>query len=209
MKSIIVLGPDRVGKSTLIENTKKSLVDGGYEVACLHFREVQPHHHSPVEQFDEIQGFDGANLGDTRAVDYLLIDRFVPDTLFYETYRSNFPQIDKSLARTVESRLIELSGKVSNIEVVHLAYQWSDEIASRHRAEILEKYPGCTEYWIDINLKRAQTEHEEYNRFVSEYFNLGGSLIPRENYLPVSLPPKGLAPTLFDDESLTGMRISL
>jgi len=202
MKSIIVLGPDRVGKSTLIENTKKSLMDGGYEVLCLHFREVQPRHHSPIDQYNHL--FDA-----NPKTGYLLIDRFVPDTLFYETFRSNFPQIDKSLARMVESRLIQNSGGVSNIEVVHLDYQWSDEIASRHRAEILEKYPGCTEYWIDINLKRAQTEHEEYNRFVSEYFNLGGSLIPRGNYLPISFPPKGLAPTLFDVESLTGMRISL
>lgn len=205
MKSIIVLGPDRVGKSTLIENTKKSLLNGGYEVACLHFREVQPHHHSPIDQFNQTLG----NFLQDMSPAYLLIDRFVPDTLFYETYRSNFPQIDKSLARTIESRLIELSGGVSNIEVVHLAYQWSEEIASRHRAEVQEKYLGCTEYWIDINLKKAQAEHEEYNEFVSDYFCLGESLIPNNNYLPISLPPSGFGPTLFDVESLTGMRISL
>lgn len=204
MKSIIVLGPDRVGKSTLIENTQKSLRDGGYKILCAHFREVQPKHHSPIDQYNHL--FDAYPESE---FDYLLIDRFVPDTLFYETYRANFPQIDRSLARTVESKLIELSGEVSNIDVIHLAYQWSDEIASRHRAEILEKYPGCTEYWIDINLKRAQTEHEEYNEFVSNYFTLGGSLIPRDNYLPISLPPNGFGPTLFDVESLTGMRISL
>ena len=174
-------------------------------VQRLHFREVRPCHHSPTDQYN--MAIDFFKKGELPG--YLLIDRFVPDTLFYETYRSNFPQIDRSLARTVESRLIELSGGVSNIEVVHLVYQWSDEISSRHRAEILEKYPGCTEYWIDINLKRAQAEHEEYNQFVSEYFNLGGSLIPRDNYLPISLPPSGFGPTLFDVESLTGMRISL
>ena len=205
MKSIVVLGPDRVGKSTLIENTKGSLESGGYRVQCLHFREVQPCHHSPMDQYNRAIDL----LRENELPDYLLIDRFVPDTLFYETARSNFPLIDETLPQMVESRLIELSGGLSNISVVHLAYQWSDEISSRHRGEIMEKYPGCTEYWIYINLKRAQAEHDEYNDFVPEYFSLGGSLIPKDNYLPVSLPPRVLTPTLFDVESLTGMRISL
>lgn len=206
-KAIIVLGPDRVGKSTLIESTKKSLVKGGYEVSCLHFREVQPHHHSPIDQYYD--AFGGNFNRENGYSDYFLIDRFVPDTLFYETHRANFPSIDPSLARTVESMLIDGCGGIENIQVMHVCTPWSSEISDRHRTEILEKYPNCTEYWVRINLEKAEAEHQNYNSFIQEYFTNGDSLIPKHKYLCCYQLILSKVSTVFDVESLTGMRISL
>lgn len=192
MHSIIVLGPDRVGKSTLIRNTAKSLTDAGYSVATLHFREVQPHHHSPIDQYYEALG-GGVNPG----VQYLLLDRFVPDTLFYEERRANFPPIDYGMARTVESILLQLTGNEGRVDVAHLAPNWNEQISKRHREEIRGRYPGCSEYWTSICLERARTEHYLHTDFVSAYCTDGESLISPDHYHPYSGMP-GEKQNIFD-----------
>lgn len=183
MDVIIFLGPDRVGKSTLISNTACHLKQAGYRVNTLHFSEVKPSHHSPIDQYINSMGEDF----DT-SVDYLLIDRFVPDTLFYEKNRANFPKIDESWAKTAESILLGKLPEGSRVYVVHLCMDWTEDIAKRHREEIELLYPDCTEYWIGINLEKRKTEHRMYDRFVSEYFRGEASITGLKEYRVVSRP---------------------
>ena len=51
---IAVLGPDRVGKSTLVENSY-NVINEFANVEKLHFSGPQPHHNSPIEQYIEPQ----------------------------------------------------------------------------------------------------------------------------------------------------------
>lgn len=183
MNAIIFLGPDRVGKSTLVKNTNRILLAGGYKTTMFHFREVQPCHHSPIDQYYKVFG----PSFNSNAVDYCLIDRFVPDTLFYESHRANFPSIPTTLAHTIESLLIQHVGRTGSLSVVHVAPEWCEEIAQRHEEEIRSNYPGCTEYWVRINLERSKAEHIAYNKFVHEYYANDQSLIDYgDGYFPLA-----------------------
>lgn len=183
MQTVIVLGPDRVGKTTLIEASQALAESAGYSVSALHFREVQPHHHSPIGQFYEALG-----PGMPRT-DFCFVDRFVYDTAFYESQRQNFPPIPDSYLRSVESLIVGKSG--SDVSVLHLNMGWSGTIADRHRREIMSRWPAASEYWVGINLEKRRQEHIGYNEFVRSYFKRGGSILGKERYTAVDRVPAG------------------
>jgi len=154
VESVIVLGADRVGKSTTVEETCKLLSSAGYRHKVLHFSGIRPDHHSPVEQF-----VTPLSLVDVSRADYLLLDRFVSDTLFYEPRRKGFSPIGTAFATTVESLLLSISNRV---DIVLIEKQWDDELIERHTDELLDQFPSCSRYWLSLNLEARRTEHIAY-----------------------------------------------
>jgi hypothetical protein len=160
MESIIVLGADRVGKTTTVGNSLRYLEETGLTVTVCHFGGVSPKHHSPVQQFvDTLSGID-------TTIDYLLIDRFVSDTLFYEPYRYQLPPIPDYVATEPESMLLEMS---SRVRVVLIEHEWDMAIRTRHEQEIRSLWPGCTDYWVRNQVEKRRLEHESYYDHTGHY----------------------------------------
>jgi len=160
MESIIVLGADRVGKTTAVGNSLRYLEETGLTVTVCHFGGVSPKHHSPVQQFvDTLSGIDNM-------VDYLLIDRFVSDTLFYEPYRYQLPPIPDYVATEPESMLLEMS---SGVRVVLIEHEWDIAIRTRHEQEIRSLWPGCTDFWVRGQLEKRRLEHIAYYEHTNRY----------------------------------------
>lgn len=162
MKAIIVLGADRVGKSTLVANTVRAAQAGGLSVLDCHFSEIKPDHHSPVWQFDKALDLCANDLPDL-----FLADRFVSDTLFYETYRSQMAPIPAEFAKTIESKLLSLA--TDGIWIVLLEHYWDGRLADRHTQEILNSNPDCTPYWVSKQVDMRRAEHEAYYQHTKEY----------------------------------------
>ncbi len=170
MHTIIFLGPDRVGKTSLLNKTASNLKNAGYLVHALHFSGIRPEHNSPVEQFRE-------KLTDIPlpASDYLLIDRFVSDTLFYEERRGQMPAINPICSQEPESILIDLSERV---DVVILGRGWDQTMIDRHITELRANNPRASTYWINAQLELRMNEHNGYYGHTEEFFK-SQSLIPR------------------------------
>lgn len=170
METIIVLGADRVGKTTAVSNTRELIIGYGSSVLQAHFGPVSEKHHSPVQQFtDFISGVD--NIG----TDFLLLDRFVPDTLFYEPRRNSFPHIPFEYANEAESMFLSAS---ASLDLVIIRHEWNEDIEKRHLAEIAQLYPLRTAYWENINLRAREAEHKAYYEFLDDYLT-SHSLIPK------------------------------
>ncbi len=161
--SIIVLGADRVGKSTLISNTTKLMKEEGFNPLTAHFSSVKPEHNSPTEQFTNfLRGEDFLKA------DFLLMDRFVPDTLFYEQYRYQLPKIPDFYALSVENELLEVTGW---IEVFIITHEWNKNLIERHEKEIAALWPGCSDYWLSAQVEKRRREHEAYYDHMVRYIN--------------------------------------
>jgi hypothetical protein len=163
MHTIIFLGPDRVGKTTLLGKTESMLTQAGFKVATLHFSGIRPHHHSPVDQFRnaflELK---------PPTIDYLLIDRFVSDTLFYEPIRMQMPRIDNIYSQEAESMIIDISDRV---DVAVISKPWDQDIIDRHVYELRNTNPTCTTYWVNSQLEIRKTEHEKYYEHTRNFFD--------------------------------------
>ena len=172
METIIVLGADRVGKTTMIRNTKKLLESFGSSVLVAHFSGIDPSHHSPIQQFT-----DSLSDVNSNGIDFLILDRFVSDTLFYEPYRAKMPPIPHEYSYEVESLLLSCS---SRLDLVLIEHEWNSDIENRHREEIIEQYPKASHYWVHSQVKKREIEHREYYKFTKEYLR-SGTIIPQEN----------------------------
>jgi len=82
-KIFVILGADRVGKSTFIENSYEFLI-GSTTAAKLHFSGPQPHHNNPIDQY--IEPLNAIGLDKVR---YILCDRGFSEVCFYEKFRRN------------------------------------------------------------------------------------------------------------------------
>ena len=171
METIIVLGADRVGKTTTIRNTKKLLESFGSSVLVAHFSGIDPSHHSPIQQFTD--SLPSQQYG----IDFLILDRFVSDTLFYEPYRAKMPPIPHEYSYEVESLLLSCS---SRLDLVLIEHEWNSDIENRHREEIIEQCPKASHYWVHSQVKKREIEHREYYKFTKEYLR-SGTIIPQEN----------------------------
>lgn len=156
-----MLGADRVGKSTTVENSRQYLEKGGNSVEVCHFSGIHPRHHSPVQQFT-----DALDEIDNSLTDYLLLDRFVSDTLFYEQYRYQFSPIPDYVATEPESILLAMS---SRVRVVVIEHEWDIAIRTRHEHEIRTQSPGCSDFWVRGQLEKRRLEHESYYEHTNYY----------------------------------------
>jgi hypothetical protein len=186
MESVIVLGADRVGKSTTIRNSREFLEGNGLSTASCHFGGVSPKHHSPVQQFvDTLSGID-------TTIDYLILDRFVSDTLFYEPYRYQLPPIPDYVAMGPESMLLEMS---SRVRVVLIEHEWDMRIRARHENEIRAQWPGCTDYWVRGQVEKKSIEHKSYYDHTGHYL-ASTTLIDRKDIYLLPGHLAGNTPTL-------------
>lgn len=171
-KCVAIMGPDRVGKSTLIKNLYESLTESGKKVVILHFSGPQPRHNSPIDQY--IIPLDGV-LKDSP--EYIICDRFGAEVCFYE-YTRRHVDISEEWARSCESHF--LSKTDLSVFMVKKPWCWS---LPHHRVEILEQYPGCTEWFMNMKLEERKYEHEEYYRYINNFiYGDDGSLIDSKNW---------------------------
>ena len=174
MKIFVVLGADRVGKTTSIQNTVAFLKESGQTSRIWHFSEVKPWHHSPIDQF--LEKFDELDCEAlTDRPDYLFIDRFVSDTLFYEPERNRFARMSEHWADTVESRIWKYGCEVQYVVINRL---WDSELINRHKRELLKTWEACcppgesvSKYYLDLNLAVRKKEHVRYYSHTSRFLD--------------------------------------
>ena len=182
-----MLGADRVGKSTTVGNSRQYLVGIGNSVTVCHFSGIHPRHHSPVQQFvDTLAGIN------TDTTNYLLLDRFVSDTLFYEQYRHQFSPIPDYVSTEPESILLAMS---SRVRVVVIEHEWNIQIRTRHEHEIRMQSPGCSDFWVRGQLEKRRLEHESYYEHTNHYLS-STTLIGRVNIHRLPGHLSGNTPTL-------------
>jgi hypothetical protein len=160
-KTIVVLGADRVGKSTLVENTKKDLVSKDICVRSLHFFGPQPHHHSPIQQY--IDPFQSAL---EEKAEVVICDRGFSEVCFYERFRRNI-SISEEWANSAESFFAAYSSKIK-VFLVRRSWEWSRPF---HIEEIKDLHPGCSEYFVSTQLKAREKEHREYYKYMCDYLS--------------------------------------
>lgn len=161
MKTVIVLGADRVGKTTLIAKSSQLLEGVGKNPYRLHFSGVLPQHNSPIDQF--LEPFSIASFHD---VDVLFCDRFSPETLFYEHYRCKTGFHPHEYSHVVESFYMSRS---EDLKVILLCPTWDDTLKTRHEAELRTENPRGSEWWINQMLVNRKEEHIAYYEFMCEY----------------------------------------
>jgi hypothetical protein len=162
MKTVIILGADRVGKTTVIDKSIELITSCNlYKYVALHYSEIKPQFHSPIEQFlTPLKSFNPYDTG------LLICDRFSPDTLFYESYRHQTGQYPKEYSHIVESSYLGIS---EELNVILICPPWTDEIEGRHRKELTSQNPGCSEWWLSRMLGIRKKEHWDYYEFMQDY----------------------------------------
>lgn len=178
-KIFVVLGADRVGKSTLIENSRMYL-SGNNHVEVLHFAGPQPHHNSPIDQY--IEPLNAINLSKT---DFVLCDRGFSEVCFYEKFRRNII-ISEQWAVAAESYFKSVS---SSVEVLMIEREW-EWSRPKHIEEIDELYPDASNYFKRNQLLVREEEHRQYYNYMSEYL---------KNV--TTLPYQVIQPTIFESVS--------
>lgn len=165
MKTIIVLGCDRVGKTTFVGKKTNFFRNMGKDVLVTHHGPIKPDHTEPLQQFKTTI----AQIGQRdKLPDILLMDRYLPDTLFYESRRYNTKYlIGLEYVRDVERSLAKLS---TGMEVVVIEKDWGAEMVHRHTLELKSKYPDCTDFWLDLQLQNLRSTHIAYYQFIRKYF---------------------------------------
>jgi len=158
-KIIAVLGPDRVGKSTLIDNSF-NLINEFASVKKLHFSGPQPHHNSPIEQYTEPLN---KALCENHP-EYVLCDRGFSEVCFYERFRRNII-ISPEWAIAAESYFSAVS-KSLDILVVQRSWEWARE---NHINEIEELFPNATTYYKRNLLLVREEEHKQYYTYMTNY----------------------------------------
>lgn len=158
-KTIVVLGADRVGKSTTVENTYKDLVERDICVRALHFSGPQPHHHSPIQQY--LDPFQAALEEQAQVV---LCDRGFSEVCFYGKFRRHI-EISEEWANSAESFFASYSSMIK-VFLIERTWEWSLPL---HIIEINELYPDCSDYFMNMQLQVRKKEHEEYYAYMRDY----------------------------------------
>jgi hypothetical protein len=158
-QTIVILGADRVGKSTIVENTKNDLISRDICVRSLHFSGPQPHHHTPIQQY--IDPFQSALDQEAQVV---ICDRGFSEVCFYEKFRRHI-EISEEWANSAESFFSAYSQSIK-VFLVERTWEWSLPF---HIIEINTLYPGCSDYYLEMQLKARHKEHVEYYAYMRDY----------------------------------------
>lgn len=164
-KSIyMLLGADRVGKSTTVLSLKKHFYTHNkyYSepiIKDFHFSGPEPYHNSPIDQYlIPIV----ANLDHYRNENCIFIcDRGGSEVCFYENYRRGV-DIPSKHARRFEQFLLD---NFSEIKTYLIYVPWED-IIERHEKEILDHYPQSTTYYKNLLLSQRENEHKAYYEYM-------------------------------------------
>jgi len=158
-RTIVVLGADRVGKSTIVKNTQDELVSRDVCVRTLHFSGPRPHHHSPIQQY--IDPFQSALEERAQVV---ICDRGFSEVCFYEKFRRHI-NISEEWANSSESYFAAYSETIK-VFLVERDWEWS---LPHHIAELNSLYPNCSGYFMEMQLKARYKEHKEYYSYMKDY----------------------------------------
>lgn len=161
-KCVAVMGPDRVGKSTLIENLKDYLLENNKKVEVLHFSGPKPEHNSPIDQYTH-----PLEQALSNSPDFIICDRFGAEVCFYEDIRRNI-RISEEWAKTCESYFMSRT----NLDVYLVQRPWSWSLP-HHKEEILSLYPQSTEWFIDMQLQNRHYEHISYYAYMESFMEKG------------------------------------
>ena len=156
---IAVLGPDRVGKSTLVENSY-NVINEFANVEKLHFSGPQPHHNNPIDQYIEPLN----KVASRGTAEYILCDRGFSEVCFYEKFRRNIV-ISEQWAVAAESYFFSVSKSV-DILMVERSWEWARE---NHIKEIDEIFPNASPYYKRNQLLVREEEHIQYYNYMNEY----------------------------------------
>lgn len=156
---VAVLGPDRVGKSTFVENSYATISEFT-KVEKLHFSGPQPHHNNPIDQYIEpLNKIMAAN-----AAEYILCDRGFSEVCFYEKFRRNIV-ISEQWAVAAESYFFSVSKSI-DILVIERDWEWAKK---NHIKEIEELYPKASPYYKRNQLLVREEEHVQYYNYMKDY----------------------------------------
>lgn len=175
-QTIVILGADRVGKSTIVENTKNDLIARDICVRALHFSGPKPHHHTPIQQY--LDPFQSALAEEAEVV---ICDRGFSEVCFYEKFRRHI-EISEEWANSAESFFSAYS---SNIKVFLIERTWEWSLPF-HIIEIGTLYPECSDYYLEMQLKARHKEHEEYYAYMKDYLSNRSLLSDIEIISPTS-----------------------
>lgn len=170
--TLVLLGADRVGKSTIAANT---LVDldcrgyKGYKAMSLHFSGPKPWHSSPIEQYTE-----ELDKALTHAPKVIICDRFGAEVAFYDKFRRNV-DISHEWAQAVEAYFAQRSKEVQ-VYMVKRDWEWSRH---HHIIEIRKEFPDCSLWWMKTQLAMRKAEHEAYYEYMLDYLK-NYSMLPYE-----------------------------
>lgn len=164
---IFVLGADRVGKSTFVNNLRRKLMDKSDGIVNLfHFDGPKPHHNSPIDQYTapltshlSYIARDTSDYGH-----YLLCDRGGAEVCFYEKFRRH-TSVDKSWAQSFESWVED---SFTNFHTILIHQDWAI-VKNRHLDEIIEAYPHSTKFWQQSRLEERRAEHVAYYDYMYQY----------------------------------------
>jgi hypothetical protein len=159
--TIVLLGPDRVGKSTIVANTVNDLRKKDLDVKELHFSGMRPHHHTPIEQY--IEPFNNA-IEDMAEV--IVCDRGFSEVCFYDKFRRNI-EISEEWAQSAESYFSAYSSSL-HVFLVKRPWEWSlpfhiEEIEFLSRGSDMSKFAKA------LQLDNRRREHDAYYDYMEEY----------------------------------------
>lgn len=155
----MVLGPDRVGKSTLVKKIDISLQGRGASTACLHFSGPKPWHKTPIDQY--ILPIESV----PPTTDWIICDRGGCEVCFYEKFRRGV-SIDISWALKFED-YVSSHFKTYKTLLLKRDWEWSEP---KHLEEILLLNPNCSDSFIRQELSQRFKEHHSYYKYMSRYF---------------------------------------
>jgi hypothetical protein len=169
---LVILGADRVGKSTMIADLKNSLLGCSVErlnqVVTLHFSGPKPHHDSPIEQYT-----DPLDLAiNNPSPNVIICDRGFSEVCFYEKYRRGV-DISEEWAWTAESYFASRASRI-RVFMIKRDWEWSKPF---HIQELNNEYPDCTKYFLNSKLKAREAEHHAYYKYMEDYLK-NRSLLP-------------------------------
>lgn len=173
--TVVVLGPDRVGKSTLVENTHEMLRSKDIDVRKLHFSGPLPHDNSPIDQYTR-----PFNLELEARPEVILCDRGFSEVCFYERFRRRV-EISHEWAQSAESYFSSRSRSI-HVFLIDRAWGWAQPF---HVKEIEEQYPDSTPYFRSKQLEVRRLEHNEYYKHMDEYLSKY-SLLPHKRITPLT-----------------------
>lgn len=156
---IAVLGPDRVGKSTFVENSY-NVINEFANVSKLHFSGPQPHHNDPITQYIEPLN----NIMSQGTSEYILCDRGFSEVCFYEKFRRNI-MISEQWAIAAESYFFSVSKSV-DVLMIERSWDWAEQ---NHIKEIEDEFPGASNYYKRNQLLVRENEHKRYYEYMKNY----------------------------------------
>lgn len=163
----VLLGADRVGKSTIVKNTIDRFGRKDVDAIALHFSGPQPNHSSPIQQY--IEPFESVL---EMMPEFVICDRGFSEVCFYDEFRRHIT-ISPQWAQSAESYFLERSSRL-HVFLVERDWEWSEP---HHLAEVLEQYPDATAWWVKNQMKAREAEHYAYYDYMHNYLNLH-SLLP-------------------------------